>query len=111
MDQGIRDGGEKAISNYYYRRAVHPHPIHIFLPRILTVQRQVAHSLNDEIRRLSILVDEFDRPFHPDPLVLAVYKKELHQWVEQGLGRNLSNRCNTALLQSLQVSLYLSRTN
>jgi hypothetical protein len=28
----------------------------------------VAHSLNDEIRRLSILVDEFDRPFHPDPL-------------------------------------------
>jgi len=68
------------------------------------VERQVAHSLNDEIRRLSILVDEFDRPFHPDPLVLAVYKKELHQWVEQGLGRNLSNRCNTALLQSLQAT-------
>ena len=67
----------------------------------------MAHSLNDEIRRLSILVDEFDRPFHPDPLVLAVYKKELHQWVEQGLGRNLSNRCNAALLQSLQVSAVL----
>jgi len=66
------------------------------------VEGQVAEALNNEIKRLSILVDEFDRPFHPDPLVLAVYKKELHQWVELGLGRNLSNRCNAALLQSLQ---------
>ena len=111
MDQGIRDGGKKLFQIIIIAGPSTPTPFISSFPRILSVQRQVAHSLNDEIRRLSILVDEFDRPFHPDPLVLAVYKKELHQWVEQGLGRNLSNRCNTALLQSLQVSLYLSITN
>ena len=36
---------------------------------------QVASSLTDEIRRLAALVDEFERPFHPDPLVLNTYKK------------------------------------
>lgn len=36
---------------------------------------QVASALNDEIRRLSLLVEEFDRPFHPDPRDLTAYKK------------------------------------
>ena len=36
---------------------------------------QVASALNDEIRRLAILVEEFDRPFHPDQMLLNVYKK------------------------------------
>jgi len=36
---------------------------------------QVASALSDEIRRLAALVDEFERPFHPDPLVLNTYKK------------------------------------
>ena len=36
---------------------------------------QVASALTDEIRRLAGLVDEFERPFHPDPLVLNTYKK------------------------------------
>ena len=39
------------------------------------VERNVSFALNDEIRRLSALVDEFDRPFHPDNMVLNVYKK------------------------------------
>ncbi len=36
---------------------------------------QVSSALMEEIRRLAILVDEFDRPFHPDPILLTVYKK------------------------------------
>lgn len=36
---------------------------------------QVSNALRDEIKRLSSLVDEFDRPFHPDALVLNQYKK------------------------------------
>jgi len=36
---------------------------------------QVSAALTDEIRRLAALVDEFERPFHPDPLVLNTYKK------------------------------------
>lgn len=36
-------------------------------------------------------------PFHSDPLVLNVYKKELHNHVESGLGSNLRARLSTAL--------------
>ena len=32
-------------------------------------------TLKDEIRRLSILVDEFDRPFHTDDTSLQIYKQ------------------------------------
>ena len=32
----------------------------------------------DEIRRLAIIVDEFERPFHPDQVMLNVYKKVSH---------------------------------
>lgn len=31
--------------------------------------------MNVEINRLSVLVEDFDRPFHPDEMVLRVYKK------------------------------------
>nr|KAG5704743.1 hypothetical protein BaRGS_005199 [Batillaria attramentaria] len=66
------------------------------------VERKVASALNDEIRRLSLLVEEFDRPFHPDPMLLNVYKKEMHAHVEQTLGRNLQARCSTALLHGVE---------
>ncbi|KAL8569740.1 hypothetical protein ACOMHN_007263 [Nucella lapillus] len=66
------------------------------------VERKVASALNDEIRRLSLLVEEFDRPFHPDQMLLNVYKKELHAHVEQTLGRNLQSRCSAALLQAIE---------
>lgn len=35
----------------------------------------MACALNEEIRRLAIIVDEFDRPFQPDPFMLNDYKK------------------------------------
>lgn len=66
------------------------------------VERKVASALNDEIRRLSLLVEEFERPFHPDQMLLNVYKKELHAHVEQTLGRNLQGRCSTTLLSAIE---------
>ena len=59
-------------------------------------------ALSEEIRRLSVMVDEFSAPFHPDPLVLNVYKKELHSHVEAGLGSNLKGRLSTALAANME---------
>lgn len=50
------------------------------------VDQRVRKALSEEIRRLAVLVDEFSVPFHPEPLVLNVYKRELHTHVENGLG-------------------------
>ncbi|XP_025833769.1 transmembrane GTPase Marf isoform X1 [Agrilus planipennis] len=68
------------------------------------VGQRVAKALNEEIRRLSNLVDEFNLPFHPEPLVLNVYKKELHAHVESGLGSNLRARLSTALALNVEAS-------
>ena len=38
------------------------------------VESKVGKAMSEEIRRLSILIDEFNDPFHPDQLVLNVYK-------------------------------------
>lgn len=64
----------------------------------------MSKALSDEIRRLSVLVDEFDLPFHSDPLVLNVYKKELHSHVETGLGSNMRGRLSTALALNIDQS-------
>lgn len=50
------------------------------------VEQRVSKALSEEIRRLAVLVDEFSVPFHTDPVVLNVYKRELHTHVENGLG-------------------------
>lgn len=68
------------------------------------VEQRVSKALNEEIRRLSNLVDEFNLPFHPEPLVLNVYKKELHHHVESGLGSNLRARLSTALAMNMETS-------
>lgn len=68
------------------------------------VEQRVSKALNEEIRRLSNLVDEFNLPFHPEPLVLNVYKKELHLHVETGLGSNLRARLSTALAMNMEAS-------
>ncbi|KAJ8950250.1 hypothetical protein NQ314_007955 [Rhamnusium bicolor] len=65
---------------------------------------KVSKALNEEIRRLSTLVDEFNLPFHPEQLVLNVYKKELHLHVETGLGSNLRARLSTALALNMEAS-------
>ncbi|PSN36005.1 Transmembrane GTPase Marf [Blattella germanica] len=65
---------------------------------------QMVEDVESRIRRLAVLVDEFSLPFHPEPLVLNVYKKELHLHVENGLGSNLRARLSTALALNIENS-------
>ena len=55
----------------------------------------MSKALSEEIDRLSVLVDEFNLPFHPEQLVLNVYKEELHRHVENGLVSKLRARLST----------------
>lgn len=68
------------------------------------VEQRVSKALNEEIRRLGVLVDEFSVPFHSESLVLNVYKRELHSHVENGLGSNLRARLSTALSLNMENS-------
>lgn len=68
------------------------------------VEQKVAKALNEEIWRLNVLVDEFNLPFHADPLVLNVYKKEINGHVESGLGSNLRARLSTALAMNVETA-------
>ncbi|XP_075695401.1 mitofusin-2 [Rhinoderma darwinii] len=68
------------------------------------VERQVSNAMAEEIRRLSVLVDDFHLEFHPSSVVLKVYKNELHRHIEEGLGRNLSDRCSSTISVSLQTT-------
>lgn len=68
------------------------------------VEQKVSKALNEEIYRLGVLVDEFNLPFHTDPLVLNVYKKEINQHVESGLGLNLRARLSSALAMNIESS-------
>lgn len=65
---------------------------------------QVKRALSEEIRRLSVLVEEFNAPFHADPLVLNLYKRELHAHIESGLGSNLRARLSNALTMNIESS-------
>ncbi|KAG8583073.1 hypothetical protein GDO81_008269 [Engystomops pustulosus] len=68
------------------------------------VEHQVSNAMAEEIRRLSVLVDDFQMEFHPSPVVLKVYRNELHRHIEEGLGRNLSDRCSSTISVSLQTT-------
>ncbi|XP_055863791.1 mitofusin-2-like isoform X2 [Biomphalaria glabrata] len=69
------------------------------------VERKVSSALNDEIRRLSLLVEEFERPFHPDPMLLNIYKKELHLFTEERLCQNLVARCSVTIIHTVDFML------
>lgn len=68
------------------------------------VEQKVSKALNEEIWRLNVLVDEFNLPFHTEPLVLNVYKKEINGHVENGLGSNLRSRLSTALAMNIETA-------
>ncbi|KAM6434848.1 LOW QUALITY PROTEIN: mitofusin-2 [Liasis olivaceus] len=68
------------------------------------VERQVSNAMAEEIRKLSVLVDDFQLDFHPSPVVMKVYKNELHRHIEEGLGRNMSDRCSGSISASLQTT-------
>ncbi|XP_071789492.1 mitofusin-2-like [Asterias amurensis] len=64
-------------------------------------ETKVSAAMTDEIRKLSLLVDQFDRSFHSDALVVKVYKEELQKHLEAGLGRNLDARCSSAVMHDV----------
>jgi len=67
------------------------------------VEYKVAKALSEEIRRLSVLVDEFNDPFHPDPLVVNVYKSKLNHHLESGVGSNLKARLSSDLQLNMET--------
>ena len=67
------------------------------------VEYKVAKGLSEEIRRLSVLVDEFSDPFHPDPLVVNVYKSKLNHHIENGVGSNLKTRLSSDLQLNMET--------
>merc|ERR1719420_1660353 len=67
------------------------------------VEYKVAKALSEEIRRLSVLVDEFSDPFHPDPLVVNVYKSKLNHHLESGVGSNLKARLSSDLQLNMET--------
>ncbi|XP_063162494.1 mitofusin-1 isoform X2 [Candoia aspera] len=68
------------------------------------VANKVSSAMTDEICRLSVLVDEFNSDFHPSPQVLKLYKGELNKHLEEGLGRNLADRCSSEVNNSMHQS-------
>uniref|UniRef100_A0A3P9NST3 Mitofusin 2 n=1 Tax=Poecilia reticulata TaxID=8081 RepID=A0A3P9NST3_POERE len=68
------------------------------------VERQVTNTMAEEIRRLHVLVDDFHMDFHPSPVVLKVYKNELHRYIEDGLGKTMSERCSSSITNTLQAT-------
>lgn len=68
------------------------------------VERQVSNTMAEEIRKLHVLVDDFHMDFHPSPVVLKVYKNELHRHIEDGLGKNMSERCSASITGALQAT-------
>ncbi|NWY66180.1 MFN1 protein, partial [Erithacus rubecula] len=68
------------------------------------VENKVSSAMTDEICRLSVLVDEFYSDFHPSPQVLKHYKTELNKHIEDGLGKNLAERCSSEVNQSMHQS-------
>uniref|UniRef100_A0A1A9V9P2 Dynamin-type G domain-containing protein n=1 Tax=Glossina austeni TaxID=7395 RepID=A0A1A9V9P2_GLOAU len=68
------------------------------------VEQKVSKTLNEEIRCLSVLIDKFNMPFYPDPLMLNFYKKELNSYVENGLDSNLRARMSMALTMNIEAA-------
>ncbi|XP_034294824.1 mitofusin-1 [Pantherophis guttatus] len=68
------------------------------------VANKVSSAMTDEICRLSVLVDQFNSDFHPSPQVLKLYKNELSKHLEEGLGRNLADRCSSEVNSSMHQS-------
>ncbi|XP_060934863.1 mitofusin-1-like [Limanda limanda] len=67
------------------------------------VETKVSGAMGEEICRLHVIVDEFHSDFQPSPQILKIYKSELLAHVEEGMGKNLANRCSDAVNASVQV--------
>lgn len=68
------------------------------------VKDKVSDAMAEEICRLSVLIDEFHADFHPSPHVLNIYKSDLLNHIEKGMGKKLAFRCSDAVNASVQSS-------
>uniref|UniRef100_A0A8C1A607 Dynamin-type G domain-containing protein n=1 Tax=Cyprinus carpio carpio TaxID=630221 RepID=A0A8C1A607_CYPCA len=70
--------------------------------KIKTITDKVAdkvtcNAMAEEIRCLSVLVDEFCSDFSPAPNALALYKTKLMAYVEERMVKNLDLRCSSSI--------------
>jgi mitofusin len=70
---------------------------HLISGIVEQVENKVSLALNEEIKRLSLLINDFDQTFNDDKVMLQAYKGRLHTHVESGLEANLRARLNTTL--------------
>uniref|UniRef100_A0A673Z3B1 Mitofusin 1b n=1 Tax=Salmo trutta TaxID=8032 RepID=A0A673Z3B1_SALTR len=68
------------------------------------VESKVSSAMGKEICRLNVLIEEFHSDFHPSPHILKLYKSELLNHIEEGMGKNLAFRCSNAVNASVQSS-------
>ncbi|XP_058647909.1 mitofusin-1b isoform X2 [Onychostoma macrolepis] len=68
------------------------------------VKGKVSDAMAEEICRLSVLIDEFHADFHTSPHMLKIYKSDLLNHIEKGMGKNLAFRCSHAVNASVQSS-------
>uniref|UniRef100_A0A673Z127 Mitofusin 1b n=1 Tax=Salmo trutta TaxID=8032 RepID=A0A673Z127_SALTR len=61
------------------------------------VESKVSSAMGKEICRLNVLIEEFHSDFHPSPHILKLYKSELLNHIEEGMGKNLAFRCSNAV--------------
>ncbi|CAG0878986.1 unnamed protein product [Darwinula stevensoni] len=61
------------------------------------VERKVSMALNEEIRRLHQLVEEFTADFLPNHIVITAYKRNLNAHLDKGLGSNMRARLSDAI--------------
>lgn len=54
-------------------------------------------EFDNEIRRLSRLVEDFEYDFSPNPIKIREYKEQLYLYVEESLSENLKSRINTVI--------------
>ncbi|UYV68629.1 MFN2, partial [Cordylochernes scorpioides] len=66
-----------------------------------TVEQRVAAGLAEEIRKLQAIIAEYDRTFNTEPLVLDIYKKELHSFLDQRIEQNLRTKLDSILQHAL----------
>uniref|UniRef100_A0A8C4SIT4 Mitofusin 1 n=1 Tax=Erpetoichthys calabaricus TaxID=27687 RepID=A0A8C4SIT4_ERPCA len=66
------------------------------------VETKVSNAMTDEICRLFVLVEEFHGDFYPSPQVLKAYKNDINRHIEEGMGRNLTDRCSNAIHATVQ---------
>lgn len=69
-----------------------------------TTETKVSAALNEEIRRLPLLLKDFEVPFSDEKLVLSVYKNQLSRFVETGLTANIKSRLNDTIYCNVQSS-------